>query len=208
MRAPVDAFRIVDGVGLQVPANVARRVDDGVFREAAPFDRTARRIVPDELTHLRGAPDEIVDEVETVLKLRIDALHFHVEGRVRLSGVAAHLHVDARGVDLVGVGEGFALAVVEAVVGDLDRVDVVGIEPEDRDPAVREKTPVAHGIGDLDAALLRDDADLGVFDRTAAVFDDGRQGRDLVGIHDDGAEVSLRLIGDLRAARAARGERG
>ena len=71
-----------------------------------------------------------------------------------------------------------------------------------------EKTLVAHRIGDFDAALLRDDADLGVFDRVATVFDDGRKWRNLVGIDDDGAEVSLSLIRDLRAARAARSERG
>ena len=200
-------FRVADFLVEEPPADFARGVDDADVGVEGPFHGTARRVVPGEAGAERNRALQLaVDEIETVLEFLVNLLHLDVEG-TRLVGHAGRERVDAGGVEAVGVGELFALALMGAGVAHLDRVLPVGIETEDGHARVRLELGAGDLVLDLLALGLRDDADRDVGEFVAAVADDGGERSHLVGIDDDFADVALDGIADVGARGAAGGER-
>ena len=116
------------------------------------------------------------------------------------------LQINGRRIDLVGFALLLVLAEEAARVGHFDRIEVVGVEPEDRNARIGAKRLGADVVFDYLPALLRDDLHMRIKKHVAAVADDGRKGRNVVGVVDDFAELALRRVLDLVAARAADGE--
>ena len=156
---------------------------------------------PDALR--RGAVELVVDEVETVFEPGLHDFGLRVEHRRRLHRRAVAHRVDRGRVELVAVLEVLGLPVVDAVVFDLNGVQVVRIEAEDGNAAVREDLTARDVVLDFLAVRLRDDADLRVLDFIAAVADHGRERGDLVRVPDDLADVALNGVGDVGAGSAA-----
>ena len=204
----VDRVEVVDRVRKHVPADVTGRVENRVLRPEVPFEGAARGVVPDDARADAGLFRDVVDEVEAVLEFGIDLLHFNAVRNFLFHRDAGHFKVDGRGVELDRVGELFGLAAQFPGVGDFDLVDVVGIETEDGDAAVRQNLAVGDLVLDFTAVGLRKYAHRDVLDRVAAVADDGRKRRDAVRVHHHFAEVTLDVIVDLRTRGTADGERG
>ena len=205
----VEASRVVDGRGLQVPAHLALRVDDGVLRVVVPLKRAARRVVPDRAAALGRFGEQIVDEVEAVAEALGGRGHdLRIKG---LDGAA----VCPRGIEIHGrrpdaVGLRFFNRPFSRLLRPLhlDFIQIFGIKAEDGDAAVGAKRGRAHIVGDFRAALFGNDAHVSLEEHFAAVADDCRKGSDVIGIHDDFAELALPLKIDLGSARTAHGEYG
>ena len=160
---------------------------------------------------MRGFPREVrgvVEKVEAVFELRIDLHGFDAGKRGLLEAQTLRFAVHGRGVNVVRVVEVFGFAVEDARVFDAHFVHVVGVKSEDGHAAVRKQHATAHVVRNRDPAGLREHRHFGLFDHVAAVTDDGRQGRDLVRIHDDFAQVPLRFVGRFRPGGASHGESG
>ena len=67
----INIFHVIDGIHVHVPAYGAGRVNNGVLRVEAPFERTARRVVPNNARTFGRRNEQIVDEVEAVLKFTV-----------------------------------------------------------------------------------------------------------------------------------------
>lgn len=132
-----------------------------------------------------------------------------MEHCVLLGGHAVREREDRGRIELVALRELLLLAVEDARVLHLDGVEVVRIEAEDRDARVVLELAFRDRVFDLPPALFRDDADLNL-EFVAAVADDRRQRRDLVGIYDHFVDVALNgeRYGRPRRAAARCGDAG
>ena len=82
---------------------------------------------------------------------------------------AVPFRIDGRRIDLVGLVHSLLFArEIRTGIGDLNSIDVVRIESEDRNAAVRKHLTSVDVILDLRAVLLRHDADLNVGKRITA----------------------------------------
>ena len=99
------------------------------------------------------------------------------------------------------------LPIVNTIVLNLDRIQVVGIKPPDRNPAVGLHDGIRGLVADRPTVAFRHYGDLRVFDNVPAVAHDRGQRGDLVGVHDDFADVPLNGVPD-RGARGAAPRKG
>lgn len=136
--AVVERVERIDRVREEIPAIIALRIDDADLRVEVPFERAAHGIVPDGVGSLAREVLSVVEEVEAVLEFGIDLHRTHLRHGGAFIDEARGFNVDGRAVNLVDVGVFFRLAVEEAREFDLDRVEVVGVEAENRNaPWVR-----------------------------------------------------------------------
>ena len=207
--SPVDAVDVVDGLRVHRPADLALGVDDEVDRVVVPLQSATHRVVPHRARALAGLRQEVVDEVQAVGELGLDLVDLGLgeEGRalgLGAGGVGGH----RAGVDGVGLLDALILAGDDLGVLDLHRVGVVGVQAEHRDAAVGLQVTVGDRVLDLLAAGLGHDAHQGALDGVAAITDDGRQRRDLVGVDHHLAELALDAVVQLGAAGSADGQGG
>ena len=171
---------------------VAGRVDHADVGVEGPFKRAAGRIVPGKAGALRGNRRELVaNEIEAVLEVRVNGLDFGVEHGAFLAGHAVGLRIDGRRVELIAFLKLLDLAVVEARVLHLNRVQVVGIKAENRNAGIGLQLAVGNLVLDFLAVELRNNADFDVLDLIAAVANHGRQRSNVVRVDDHFADVAL-----------------
>ena len=176
---------------MHVPAHFTLGVDDGIHRVEVPFHRAAHRIVPNHARGLGVLLHQVVDKVQTIGELRIHLDDLGFEHIVRKRRVAAHFVINRSRVNRVGFRNLFSLAVELARVGHFNLVVVVSVKAKDRDTRVSEQLFAAHLVLNFLPVLLRNNAYGRFRDFVTAVFDDGGERRNFIGIDNDFAEFAL-----------------
>ena len=155
----INIFHVIDGIHVHVPAYGAGRVNNGVLRVEAPFERTARRVVPNNARTFGRRNEQIVDEVEAVLKftVHLDDLRVKHGGFLRDRTVA--FCINRRRIDLIAFADLFLFALeIGAGVGDLNRIHIVRIKTENRNAAVSQDFAAINVVLNLRAIRLRNNA--------------------------------------------------
>ena len=201
----INRFRIIDRIDEHVPADFARRINDGVLRIVIPFKGAAGGVVPHHAGLLRSRRKEVVDQIEAVFEFWINLDHFRFKHVVVLSHRAVDRRINGRRVDAVLLFLNAAfLALVDDRIAHFDRVVVVRVKTEHRNAGVGAQKRVRDLVADFLPALLRNHADRGVFKLIAAVLNHSGERSDLIGVDDDFTNLPRGNVGHGRAGSAAR----
>ena len=202
----VDRFGIPNRRSVEVPANGARRVNNGNLRNEAPRESAAFRIVPDCARISAVGIAEVVDKVETIFEFRIDLLHLYVKHQVLFAGSPRFDAAQRTAIDRIGVFTLDLFAVKAVRILDFNLVGIVGIKTEHRNAGMRKQLRLRNIVCDFLAAVLRHHTDMSREQFVAAVLNDGGERRNLIRVDDHFAEITL--LGKTDDSETARRSHG